>query len=190
MRVYVHAGPRLEHAAFLEGLKAGRTFVTNAPLLWFTVDGREPGETIAAAGEAPLRAKVKLLSGVAVDHLEIVGDGRVIATIPLRDGGTRAEAEITLPAPRAAWYVLRAYSDRPRLPVLDLYPFASTGPVYVQGGGSRPRAREDAAYFVTWIRRAEEKVAAHPDWNTAAEKADTLALLARARAEYERRAAP
>jgi TolB protein len=189
VRVYVRAGPRLAHPEFLEGLKAGRTFVTNAPLLWFTIDGREPGETVAA-GQAPLVAKVKMVSGVAVDHLEIVGDGRVMATVPLQDGGTRAEAGITLPSPRAAWYVLRAYGDRPRLPVLDLYPFASTSAVYVQGGGSRERAREDAAFFSTWIRRAEDKVAAHPDWNTAAEKADTLGLLARARAEYERRAGP
>jgi hypothetical protein len=189
VRVYVRAGARLAHPEFLEGLKAGRTFVTNAPLLWFTIDGREPGETVAG-GVAPLVARVKMVSGVAVDHLEIVGDGRVIATVPLREGGTRAEAEITLPSPKASWYVLRAYSDRPRLPVLDLYPFASTSAVYVQGGGSRERARADAAYFVTWIRRSEEKVAAHTGWNTAAEKADTLALLARARAEYERRAAP
>jgi TolB protein len=188
VRVYVKAGPQLAHAAFLEGLKAGRTFVTNAPLLWFTVDGREPGETIAA-GSGPLRAKVKMISGVPVDHVEVVGDGRVLATVPLRDGGTRAEADITLPTPRAAWYVLRTYSDRPRLPVLDLYPFASTSPVYATGGGSPARTREDAAYFVTWIRRTEEAVAAHTGWNSSSEKADTLAYLARARAEYERLAA-
>jgi hypothetical protein len=74
--------------------------------------------------------------------------------------------------------------------VLDLYPFASTSPVYVEGAGRPPRAREDAAFFVTWIRKAEEMVAAHDGWNTPAERAETLALLARGRAEYERRAAP
>lgn len=191
VRVYVRAGERLAHAAFLEGLKAGRTFVTNAPLLWFTVEGREPGETVRpAAGAAPLEARVRMMSAVPVDHVEIIGNGRVVATVPVKDGGTRAEAAVTLPPPIADWYVLRARSDRPRLPVLDLYPFASTSPVYVEVGGRPARSRTDAAYFATWIRRAEEAVAAHTGWNTPAERAETLALLARARAEYERRASP
>jgi TolB protein len=188
VRVYVRAGPRLDHAAFLDGLKAGRTFVTNAPLLWFSVDGSEPGDTVRAG--APLAAKVRMVSAVPVDHVEIVGDGRVVATVPLQDGGTRAEATVTLPAPPGHWYVLRARGDRPRLPVLDLYPFASTSPVYVERAG-RPRAgsAEDAMYFAGWIRRAEETVAEHADWNTPAERTKTLALMARARAEFERRAA-
>jgi hypothetical protein len=191
VRVYVRAGERLEHAAFLDGLKAGRTFVTNAPLLWFTVAGREPGESVRPTATAgPLRATVRMVSAVPVDRLEIVGNGSVVATVPLQDGGTRAEATVVLPGPAADWYVLRAYGTRPRLPVLDLYPFASTSPVYVEGAGRPARSRADAAYFVTWIRRTEESVGAHTGWNTPAERAETLALLARARAEYERRAAP
>ena len=81
-------------------------------------------------------------------------------------------------------------SDRPRLPVLDLYPFASTSPVWVEGTARPARAREDARYFVRWLLRVEEKVAAHDGWNTPAEREATLALLAHARAEFERRAAP
>jgi TolB protein len=191
VRVYVRAGERLEHAAFLDALRAGRTFVTNVPLLWFTVGGSEPGETVRPTASAgPLKATVRMISSVPVDHLEIVGNGRVVAAVPLPAGGTRAEATVTLPAPAADWYVLRAYGDRPRLPVLDLYPFASTSPVYVEVAGHETRSRPDAAYFATWIRRAEESVAAHTGWNTPGERAETLALLARARAVYERRAAP
>jgi TolB protein len=188
VRVYVKAGPKLDHAAFLEGLKAGRTFVTNAPLLWLTIDGKEPGDIVQPAA-AGLSARVRVVSNVPLDHVEIVGNGRVVATVPVTAGGTRAEATVTLPAPPADWYVLRAYSDRPRLPVLDLYPFASTSPVWVDNGRA-VRSREDAAYFVGWIRRAEERVAAHEGWNTPAEKEATLALLARARAAFEERAAP
>ncbi|HMA44677.1 MAG TPA: CehA/McbA family metallohydrolase, partial [Gemmatimonadales bacterium] len=46
-RVYAHAGPLLNHERFLAALKAGRTFVTNGPLLGFTVNGREPGDEIS-----------------------------------------------------------------------------------------------------------------------------------------------
>ena len=66
---------------------------------------------------------------------------------------TRAEATVDLPAAGSGWYVLRAWADRPRLPVLDLYPFASTSPVYVQVAGHPADSRQDAAYFVRWVDR-------------------------------------
>jgi hypothetical protein len=190
VRVYVKAGARLDEGAFLQGLKAGRTFVTNAPLLWFTVEGHEAGDVVhLPAGKATLTGRVRMISNVPVEHLEVIGNGRVVATVPVQEGGTRAEATVTLPAAAGGWYVLRARGDRPRLPVLDLHPFASTSPIYVEAPGRPLRSPEDAAYFALWIRRAEEKVAAHDGWNTPEEKAETLALLARARAEYERRSA-
>jgi len=49
--------------------------------------------------------------------------------------------------------VLRAYSDRAEMPVLDLYPFASTSPIYLRVGNQPVRAAEDAAFFVKWIER-------------------------------------
>jgi hypothetical protein len=191
VRVYVQAGERLDHAAFLQGLRTGRTFVTNAPLLWFTVDGQEAGATLRPApGTKTLTARVKMISNVPVDHVEVVGNGRVVATVPLLDGGRRAEGTVALPVSGSGWFVLRARADRPRLPVLDLYPFASTSPVYVEVGGQPARSAEDAAYFVRWITRAEESVGAHTGWNTPAEREETLALLARARRVYEQRGAP
>jgi hypothetical protein len=122
-----------------------------------------------------------------VDHLEIVGNGKVVATVPLRGDRTRADTVLDLSAERSGWYVLRAWSDRPRLPVLDLYPFASTSPVYIRVGDAPVRSPEDAAYFLTWLDRVEESVRAHADWNTPAERDSVLAMVARARAHFERR---
>jgi hypothetical protein len=188
VRVYVKAGPRLTHPAFLEGLAKGRTFVTNAPLLWFSVEGQEPGATIARpAGTHRLQAHVRLVSAVPVDHLEVIGNGRVVATVPLQKGGTFADATVPLEASRSGWFVLRARADRPRLPVLDLYPFASTSPVYVELGGEPARSAEDAAWFSRWIARVEETARAHAAWNSPREREEALAQIARARAEMARR---
>src|SRR2546425_3420362 len=79
VRVFVRSGPALDRSSFLAGLKAGRTFVTNAPLLEFTLGGREIGDEIRLpAGGGRLTARVGLRSSVPIDHLEVIGNGSVV----------------------------------------------------------------------------------------------------------------
>ena len=186
VRVYAQVGARFDHAAFLAALKGGKTFVTNAPLLELTLAGAAPGGTVQRdAGPARLEARVTMRSPVPVDHLEIVQDGRVAATVPLGADRMSATATVPLEFARSGWMVLRAYADAPAWPVLDLYPFASTSPVYVQiGGALASPSAEEGAYFVRWVDRLIAAVTARSDWNDAAERAATLATLNRAREIY------
>jgi len=187
VRVFVRSGARLDHGSWLGGLKAGRTFVTNAPLLDFSLAGRAIGdEIVLSAGSHQLSARVGMRSNVPVDHLEVIGNGKVVATIPLRGDRTRATDTIVIPVTSSGWYVLRAYADRAELPVLDLYPFASTSPIYVRVGDQPVRSTEDAAFFVRWIDRIDQATRASSAWNTAAEQAGVLRTLAQARAVFTR----
>jgi hypothetical protein len=186
-RVYVHAGPRLDHERFLAGLKAGHSFVTNGPLLSLTVAGRGPGEDLLLPAPRSLPVHVTLRSIVPVDHLEIIGAGRVVASIPLTGDRTTADTTVTVPVQGSGWLVLRARGDGPREPVLDLYPFASTSPVYVTMNGALARSAGDARFFVHWIDQVIRAATGRRDWNTTAERDTTLALLTRARAEFVRR---
>ncbi|MGH7559941.1 MAG: CehA/McbA family metallohydrolase [Gemmatimonadales bacterium] len=189
VRVFAQSGPRLDQRSWLAAIKAGRTFVTNGPLLTFTVDGRGPGSSLELpAGVHQVRARVTLRSFVPVDRLEIVANGAVVATLPIGSGGTAADTTVTLPVARSGWFTLRAWSSRPSAAVLDLYPFATTSPVYLTLGRRRVRSATDARYFVRWIERIEAAAASHEGWNTAAERAAVLARLGRAKAEFERRA--
>jgi hypothetical protein len=108
-------------------------------------------------------------------------------SIPLTGDRTTADTVLTIPVSQSGWLLLRARGDGPREPVLDLYPFASTSPVYVTVGGAPVRSDEDATWFVRWIDRVARAAAAHPAWNTAAERDSVLALIQRARAEFVRR---
>ncbi|HEX9610812.1 MAG TPA: CehA/McbA family metallohydrolase, partial [Gemmatimonadales bacterium] len=142
-RVFVRTGGSsvLDHRRWLAGLKAGRTFVTNAPLLEFSLAGRGIGDEIRLpAGSHRLGARVGLRSNVPIDHLEIVGNGKVVATIPLRGDRTTASDSVSIPVTASGWYVLRAYGDRATLPILDLYPFGSTSPIYVRVGDDPVRS--------------------------------------------------
>jgi len=183
VRVFVRSGAVLDHRRWLEGLKAGRTFVTNAPLLEFSLARRGVGDEIRLSpGTHRLTARVELRSNVPIDHLEIVGNGKVVATVPLRGDRTLARDSVSIPVSASGWYVLRAYADRAELPVLDLYPFASTSPIYVRVGDAPVRSPEDAAFFVRWIDRLDAVARASP--------AAVLHTLAEARAVFEERARP
>jgi hypothetical protein len=186
VRTFVHSAATLDHRSWLAGLKAGRTFVTNAPLLEFSLAGHEIGDEIRASpATRQLQAIVRLRSNVPIDHLEIVGNGQVVATIPLRGDGTTALDTVSIPVTGSGWYVLRAYNTRATLPVLDLYPFASTSPIYVRVGNEAVHSSKDAAFFVRWIERLETAARASTMWITPGEQAEVLKGFATARAVFE-----
>jgi TolB protein len=188
-RVFVRSGPALVYRSWLAALKAGRTFVSNGPLLGFTLNGRQIGdELVFPAGIHQVVARVTLRSNVPVERLEIVANGVVVAPIPMVAGGTRADAVIPLPITRSGWFVVRAWSAGAKAPVLDLYPYATTSPIYVTVAGRPVRSAESARWFVRWIERLEEAASAHTGWNDAAEKAEVLQRLAEAKRVFTRRA--
>jgi hypothetical protein len=110
-----------------------------------------------------------------------------VTSVPLGGDRRQAEARVPLDVDRSGWYIVRAYADGPRAPVLDLYPFASTSPVYVTVADQPVRSARDAEFFLAWIDSVRKDVEAHTGWNTAAERNSTLALIAKARVEFERR---
>ena len=187
-RVYVKSGGPLEHRRWLAALKAGRSFATNGPLVQMTVDGTGlGGEVRLPEGGRDVAVSVRLRSNVPVDHLELVQNGRVVRDIPLAADRRSATTTVRLPVDRSGWLLLRARGDKATYPILDVYPYATTSPVYLTVGGQAARSPEDARYFMSWIDRMRASVEAHRDWNTEAERRETLDMLAQARAEYERR---
>jgi TolB protein len=167
---------------------AGRSFATNGPLLEFGMENRGVGQELALpAGAHEVMAHVSLRSNVPVDHLEIIGNGEVVREVPLTGDRTRTSVDMRLPVRRSGWFLLRARTDHAVSPVLDLYPYATTSPVYVIVGGQPIRSAGDAEYFMAWIDRLAAGVKVHTGWNGKAEQGAVLAMLAKARAEFERR---
>ena len=192
VRTFVNlgGGATLDHQRWLAGIKAGRTFVTNAPLLEFSLNGRGIGEEIRlSATSRQLTARVSMRSNVPVDHLEIIGNGKVVATIPLSGNRMTANDTIAISIAESGWFVLRAYAERATMPVLDLYPFASTSPIYVQVGDTPVRSADDAAFFIRWIDRITETTRTSTAWNSPAEQAAALRMLGEARAVFQSRVA-
>jgi TolB protein len=181
VRVFLETNGERTPKALGDALKSGRTFVSNGPLLGLTIDGKRPGDTLA--GSRPTRpVRVSLRAPFPVDRLELVQNGRVVKQFRLT--GERMAFDWTGDVKLApgGWVVLRAYNEKPNPWVLDLYPYATTSPVYFEA--PPPPAPEDAAYFVAWMDRVVEAANARGGWNSEQEKADTLTYLNAARDRF------
>jgi len=169
------------------GLKQGRTFVTNGPLLGFDVDSKHPGDEITLTNATTLPYRASLRSIVPIDHLELIFNSRVIASHRLEGARTQADVTGKVEIPVSGWLVLRAWNDHADPRVQDIYPYAGTSPIYVTVNRQAPRSPEDAACFVKWLDRVIASATARSDYNSPQEKQNTLQYLGVARMLFQTR---
>jgi TolB protein len=185
-RVYarVAAGePKPEE--WLASLKAGRSFATNGPLLGLTLGGAQIGDELTFAGpQQRVNFSLRLRSIVAVDHLELVCNGRVVRSFVSAKAVDHGEFNGSIALKDSGWCVARASTDAGRYPVLDTYVYATTSPIYLTVAQRKPRSPDDARYFAAWIDRIIDTTKAYPDWNDAAEKRSVLERLTQAKAVF------
>jgi hypothetical protein len=143
-RVYVLLEGGLDWTRWWEGLRAGRSFVTNGPLLLATAGGRPPGHVFDAEGEVEVRAE--LLGRESVKALELVRNGRVEATFT--PGGA-----LRIPLRESGWFLVRAVTEH-----APTFRFASTAPWHVELGGRRRISRSAARFFLDWVDERAKRV--------------------------------
>jgi TolB protein len=171
--------------SWLEALHRGRSFATNGPLLAFTLAGQGVGgEVNLSKPQSQVKFTAWMRSVVPVDHLQVVCDGEVVREVPISGNRDRADFDGTLPVNKSGWCVLRAFGNAAQHPILDLYPYATTSPIYLSVAGAPVRSPSDAQYFVRWIDRLLQEVRTFKDWNTPAEQQSVLQQLSRARQIY------
>ncbi|WP_037551695.1 CehA/McbA family metallohydrolase [Sphingomonas sp. URHD0057] len=183
-RVFLETGGDASPAALKAALKAGRTFASNGPLLGLELDGKHPGATIARPAPGKIAYRIALRSPVAVDHLELVQNGKVVKAFALAGDRRNFDARGELDADTSGWILLRAWNDGADPQVLDIYLYATTSPVYVELPGGMPAAPDDAHYFIAWLDRVIADAGARKDFRSAGERDMVLAYLRKARNRY------
>lgn len=188
-RVFVDTGGDKSPKAFLAALKAGRTFASNGPLLGLELDGRHPGSTIEKVRAADLPYLIAMRSPVPIDHLELIENGKVIKSFALKGDRRRLDASGDIQIDHSGWLVLRAWNDGADPHILDIYPYATTSPVYVEMAAGMPADPDDAAYFASWLTRAIADVGARKDFRNEEERQAVLAYLTAAKDKFMGRTA-
>jgi hypothetical protein len=184
-RVYVHLREPFSYDAWFHALKDGRSFATNGPILFLTVDGNEPGDTIElAAGpqeKKQLRIRAEAVSQDDLEKLEVIWRGKVIRTINAPPGSHRIAADFEADANQTGWFAARAF-EKPAVTVR----FAHTSPVYVRVGDDRGIVSQDADYFVASMDQAIAFFKSAAGFRSPTERDAMLSMFKQAREVYRR----
>ena len=157
-RIYVHAPGPFRLGAYLEALRAGRSFVTTGPVLDFRVEGARPGGAIPAAGSASWT--LTLAAPGPVGQVDLLVNGEVVETVAGLDGAGRRELAGDLAIPGGGWIAVRAHGGVESWPGMNGSVFAQTSPVWIGEVGSRDPAAASAAAedLLRALDLAEERV--------------------------------
>jgi hypothetical protein len=122
--------------AWYAAFRAGRVFVTNGPMLDFTINGAGMGQEVRVARGARLDVAAVAQLNPDIDtlgRLELIVHGDVAAS-ERGSGGDRLELKQTLTAERSMWVAVRALGARqvePNGQVTTLGAVAHSAPIYV-----------------------------------------------------------
>ena len=179
-RVYVKTGGPFDYDAWFRALKDGRSFATNGPMLFLTVNGMEPGGVLRLGDvrSGSVRVRTEAVSRNPMDRLEILFKGR---TVRAASGAGKLTVDFTMDVGETGWFAARAFEKQDRT-----IRFAHTSPVYVERPGDAGIVPADAHYFVEWIDREIRHYQHLSGFREQAHREQMLALFTAARKVYEK----
>lgn len=212
-RVFGRVEGEFNYQNWIEALQQGRTFISNSPLLSFSVNGAEPGARLflSSNNDKVVRITAKAVSQLPYHRLELVCNGRVIADASPSGSDYAAEIQLEHPLGRSSWFAARALEEMgpyrsmgidfttvhiDRGTLLSNYygtrrpetVFAHTSPVYVTLDGDPIRSWDDANYYIRYMDQSIDWLNREAKFARRSDQQATLEAFRKGRAIYERRA--
>lgn len=171
-RLYVWNDPaEFNESDWWDGLKQGRAFVTNGPLIRPRANGRIPGFVFASRAGEPvvLDLAMDLTTRDKIDYVEVIQNGKVVHNLPLRDWAQKGGHFPPLTFRESGWCLVRARCDHPQT-----CRFVLSAPWYVAVDDKPHVSRNSARYFLDWTeeRAAMLKIADPAEKKTVDEQLD------------------
>lgn len=132
---------------WLAALRNGRSFVSNRPLLFVTIDGQEPGSELAIKSGTELSVDIRAISATPISRIDIMHQGRILKQIDIEAPATdiRRSEKITLP--KSGWLAVRCFGLGQNMNLGPKFAFAHTSPFYAIVDGQAIGSPEDARFF-------------------------------------------
>ena len=181
-RVYVKTGKELDYDKWIADFRAGRSFVSAGPLIYFTVNGKDPGDKIELpAGSHQLHAVAEVRSIMPIEQIELLFNNKVVATLEPSDQPRIATLDENITIDGSGWFAVRTRAKYARHPIRRAFPFAATMPVRVIVDRKPIRSKEGAQYLIDRLDKVLDQAMTTGPWNTEAEKQDIQRLYSEAR---------
>jgi len=184
-RVYVKTGPTLSYGKWIQGYKQGNSFATNGPLLFLSLNGREPGADIRLAKSGTLRVEATASSLVPMDNLEIIMNGEVVASVPAAANRQSLKFSGDIAVDQSSWIAARVNGEAHRFVPNDRRLFAHTSPVYCYLGDRKIASKKDAEFFVLWIDKLIKDVEEKGKFSSPKQRAEVVQLFRRGQEVYK-----
>ena len=115
VRNYVKITGEYSVQKWFDGLKAGRTFVTNGPMLEFSINGKGMGSEVPVKRGALLAIEAKAMINPDIDRLnriELIQHGKVVAEVKSQKGSEILSLKHELRVDEGSWFILRAHGKQ------------------------------------------------------------------------------
>jgi len=191
-RVFVQADPAVgqDSGPWVSGLKAGRTFISNGPLIYdFQVDGAGLGEIVALSGErADVSVDVRIASVLPLDQVQLVCNGHPVTSLspPVSGRGSALDTTLTVSIEESAWLAVRLNGSAPSRHVISQNDalFAHSAPIYVELDGEPVRRTAAAGRMLAWIDSLQTFIEERGNWDNPEQEGAVMARLQEARDYY------
>jgi hypothetical protein len=188
-RVYVHErGGSHTPSRWVSALRAGRTFVTNGPLIpEFTVDGAEAGAVLDRSGtSASVHVRMRTASVLAPGTAALLVNGVAVRTwfIPWSAAQRTWTVEDDVILTEGSWLAVRIDGQTTQKWTVSSALFAMTGAVQVRLNGLLPRRTASAGVMADWVDSLQILVEARGNWPNQAAHDNVLARLSDSRSYF------
>lgn len=175
-RVYAEVDGELSPESWLAALRAGRTFITNGPLLEFRVDNSRIGDTLNLSQPSEVTVTASATGRGNFELLEIVQNGQVIASesSTATAGHFTATLRKSIKVSEPGWLGARISTANKNEYGRPL--FGHTSAVYVTIDGRTIRRAADVAWLRHEVEAAKNTITEKAQFDTAEQRQKVLGL--------------
>jgi len=154
-RTYVYIPPDepFTYDNWCKALRGGNTFLSAGPIIRFTVNGQPIGDTVKLSGNGgTVEVEASADSTLPIHSLEIVQQGKVVASTEEKEGTRRLSLKTSLKIEGHSWLAARCagpnYTSIPHHDGWRRGIMAHTSPIYIACGGAYHLFDVDNAHYM------------------------------------------
>lgn len=155
-RVYVNLPDGLNYRNWVAGLKRGRAFTSNGPMLEFSVNEIDMGGELKMDSPGKVKIIAMAESQFPLERAELIFNGKSIHKVSLNENKLGAEFSESIEIPGSGWLAFRVQGPGGKH-IVGRSLIAHTNPVYVTVMGQPMKNSGEVKYFLKWIDRLEKQ---------------------------------